>query len=104
MANFAWGNRQIRKFYLDSQVIHNNTVKGRGEERLQLVAALAFGQDGAQGQAVAEGEFSLPAAIQGKSGPELRKHVAVPKPAMAHHGDTIHTSVVHAHKQVYFSA
>ena len=72
--------------YLDSQVIHNNTIKGRGERGFQLVAALPFSQDGAQGQAVAEGELSLPAAIQGEPRPQLCKHVAVTKPAMAHHG------------------
>ena len=80
---------QLRRSYLDSQVIHNNTVKGRSEGSLQLVAALPFGQDGAQGQAVAKGELGLPAAIQGESGPQLCKHIAVAKPARAHSGDTI---------------
>ena len=87
--------------YLNSQVIHNNTIEGRGEGSLQLVAALSFGQDGAQGQAVAKGEFSLPAAIQGESGPQLCKHIAVPKPAMAHNHTYLY---IHAHMQVYTSA
>lgn len=55
--------------YLDYQVINDNPVKGRGEGGLQLVAALSFGQDGAQRQAVAKAELCLPATIQGESGP-----------------------------------
>lgn len=89
MATFAFWNRQLGHSHLDSQVIHNNTVKGRGEGRLQLEAALPFGQDGAQGQAIAKGKFGLPAAIQGESGPQLCKHVAVTKPATAYNGDMI---------------
>ena len=55
--------------YLDNEVVHYNTVKGGAEGGFQLVLALHFAQDRAQGQAVAKGELSLPAAVQRKSGP-----------------------------------